>query len=93
MYKLLIVFLLVISCQETKIKDSSKKTPNPIDYYAYHSDNKPNIDSLFQVITLRPDDTLKANDLLTINWATQSELNNLGWNIYRGLTNDLAQTE
>ncbi len=66
MYKLLLVFLLVISCHETKVKDFSKKNINPIDYNAYNSDYKPNIDSLFQAISLRPDDTLKVNDLLTI---------------------------
>ncbi len=66
MYKLLLVFLLVVSCQETKIKDISKQISNPIDFDAYNYENKPNIDSLFHVISLRPDDTLKVNDLLTI---------------------------
>jgi ATP/maltotriose-dependent transcriptional regulator MalT len=66
MYKFIIVFLLVISCQETKIKDSSIEDLNPIDYNSYSSSHKPNIDSLFHAVSSRPDDTIKVNDLLTI---------------------------
>ena len=32
-----------------------------------------------------------ANDLLTILWTTQSETNNLGWNIYRGETENALE--
>lgn len=66
MNKFLIVFLIVISCQEITIKNSSNSNSNPIDYHSYNSNNKSNIDSLFQAISLRPNDTLKVNDLLTI---------------------------
>jgi len=32
-----------------------------------------------------------SNELLTINWLTQSESNNLGWNIYRSISNNIGQ--
>ncbi len=66
MYKYFLLFLLVIACKEKDQENDKLVISNPIDFESYNSVNRPNIDSLYQVVSLRSDDTIKVNDLISI---------------------------
>ncbi|MEN8185793.1 MAG: LuxR family transcriptional regulator [Bacteroidota bacterium] len=59
-----ILFITLLSCQQQE-NISDKNIPT-LDYRSLKSQKNINIDSLYQVIDLRKDDTVKVNDLITI---------------------------
>lgn len=66
MYKYFLLFLLIVSCKEKNQENSKLLISNSIYFKSYNSVNKPNIDSLYQVISLRSDDTIKVYDLISV---------------------------
>ncbi|RUA12719.1 MAG: hypothetical protein DSY82_00470 [Flavobacteriia bacterium] len=59
------IFISLISC-EKKAELSQNNTTDPIDFQLLRSKKEVNIDSLYQIISLKRNDTVKVNDLIDL---------------------------
>ena len=65
MYKYFLLLFFIISCKENNLENNSLRQSEIIDYKSYNSQRNLNIDSLYNMISLQADDTIKVNNLLT----------------------------